>query len=156
TRLPASNSTTPSNAMCPRSGRTRPAIMLAIVVLPAPDEPNSAVTPPAASNLASSVKSPSRFPTSSANILLSVDARVGKPREQFGCDKRQQREDDSDDHQPQCGGIARWRLRIGIDRGRDRLRLAGDIRHEGDGRAELAERFGEAQHHAGDDAWQCE
>ena len=43
-----------------------------------------------------------------------------------------------------------------VDRRRNRLRLAGNIRHEGDGGAELAQRAGKAQHHAGDDARQSQ
>ena len=56
-----SNSTLSSSAMRPRSGVTRPAIMLTIVVLPEPDGPNSAVTPPAVSNRAAMLKSPRRL-----------------------------------------------------------------------------------------------
>ena len=41
---------------------------------------------------------------------------------------------------------------IGVDGGGNGLRLAGNVRHEGDRRAELAHRLGEGQHHAGDDA----
>ena len=42
-----SNSTVSSSTMRPRSGVTSPAIMLTSEVLPAPEGPNSAVTPPA-------------------------------------------------------------------------------------------------------------
>ena len=48
-RASASNSTSPSSAMRPRSGRISPAIMLMMLVLPAPEGPNSAVAPPAPS-----------------------------------------------------------------------------------------------------------
>ena len=41
-----------------------------------------------------------------------------------------------------------------VDRGRQGLRLAGDVRDEGDRRAELAERAREGQDHAGEDARQ--
>ena len=41
-----------------------------------------------------------------------------------------------------------------VDRGRQCLRLAGDVRDEGDRRAEFAEGAGERQHHAGEDAGQ--
>ena len=44
----------------------------------------------------------------------------------------------------------------GVDGGRDRLRLARNVGHEGDGGAELAERLGEAEHDAGDEAGQRE
>ena len=46
-RAALSNRTVSSSAMQPRSGLTRPAIMLTIEVLPEPDGPNSAVTVPA-------------------------------------------------------------------------------------------------------------
>src|ERR1051325_1759578 len=136
----------------PRSGVTSPATMLTIEVLPDPEGPNSAVTPPAASNFAAIEKSPSRFSTSTASILLPVEARAGAPREPFGEDQRDQRDDDRDDDQPSGRRVRVGDLRVGIDRGRDGLRFARNVRHEGDRGAELAQRLGKAQHHAGDDA----
>ena len=64
-RAALSNSTVSSSAMRPRSGVTRPAIMLTIEVLPAPDGPNSAVTPPVALELRGELKV--------AELLFDVD-----------------------------------------------------------------------------------
>ena len=46
------------------------------------------------------------------------------------------------------------RLDQRIDRRRNGLGLAGNVRHEGDGRAEFADRLGKAEHHAGEHAGQ--
>ena len=47
--------------------------------------------------------------------------------------------------------LAAGNLGQGVDRRRQRLGLAGNVRDEGDGRAEFTHRLGEAQDHAGDD-----
>src|ERR1044071_2266051 len=139
-----SNSTVPLQTIRPRSGVMRPATMLTIEVLPDPDGPNSAVTPSGASNAAATLKSPSFFSTSTASMSLPVEARAGAAREPFGSDQRDQRDHDRD-HDQACGrSIGVRNLRIGIDRRRDGLRLARNVRHERDGRAEFAERLGEA------------
>src|SRR6187399_2339678 len=154
TRRAESNRTVPLHTIRPRSGVTSPATMLTIEVLPEPDGPNSAVTPSAASNVAATLKSPSFFSTSTASMSLPVEAGAGATREPFGDDQRGERDDDRD-HDQACGrGIGVRNLRVGVDRGRDGLRLARDVRYERDGRAEFTERLGEAQHHAGDDAGQ--
>ena len=44
-RAALSNSISPSSSMRPRSGRSRPAIILIMLVLPAPEGPNKAVAP---------------------------------------------------------------------------------------------------------------
>src|SRR5881398_1742784 len=93
----ASNISVPLQMMRPRSGVISPATMLTIEVLPEPDGPNRAVTPPAASNFAASAKSPSRFSTSTASISFPVDACAHAPREPLGEDQRDQRDDDRDD-----------------------------------------------------------
>ena len=95
-------------ARCGRDpGVTSPAIMLTIEVLPAPDGPNSAVTPPAASNCAASAKSPSRlFDVDARASSLPVEARAGAPREPFRSDQRDQRDHDRDDDQPHGRGVA--------------------------------------------------
>src|SRR5262245_30490253 len=128
--------------MRPRSGATRPAIMLTIEVLPEPDAPNSAVTPPAVSNFAASENSPSLFSTSTASISIPVVSHAGTPREPLGCDQRGERDNDRHQYKSHCRGVATGHLRQCVDRGRDRLRLAGDVGDEGDGGAELAERLG--------------
>src|SRR5436190_6074885 len=155
-RVALSNKTVSSSAMRPRSGVTRPAIMLTIEVLPAPEGPYSAVAPPSVSNRAAIAKSPRRFSTSTKSISVSVIAHAGAPREPLRRNQRRERDHDGDDDKAGRGGIAVRDLREGVDRSRQRLRLAGNVGDEGDGGAELAERLGEAQHHAGDDAGQCE
>src|SRR3954469_25319256 len=149
-RPPETNSSASPLRMRPRLSRISPATMLTIEVLPEPDGPNRAVTPPAASNFAATAKSPSRFSTSTASISFPVDARAHAPREPLGEDQRDQRDDDRDDDQPPRCGVGVGDLHIGVDRGRDGLRLAGNVRHKGDRGAELAQRLGEAQHHPGD------
>src|SRR5690242_10734281 len=121
-----SNSTVSSSTMRPRSGVIRPAIILTTDVLPAPDGPNKAVTPPCASNCAARENSPSFFSTSTDNISLSVETRAGAARQPFGCDERGQRNDDGDDHEPSgCAFAARY-LHEGVDCRGDGLCLAGD------------------------------
>src|SRR5215212_1171824 len=149
-----SNSTVSSSTMRPRSGVTNPAIILTKVVLPAPDGPNNAVTPLFASKRTASEKSPSFFSASTDSISISVEAGAGAARQPFGGDQRRERDDDGDDNQPARRAFATRHLHEGVDCRRDGLRLAGNIGHEGDGGAELAQRLGEAEHHAGDDARQ--
>ena len=72
-RAAVSSSVSPSSAMMPRSGRSRPAIMLISEVLPAPEAPNSPVTRPSLVKEAASENSPSCF--------VDVDAQHG----QFPC-----------------------------------------------------------------------
>src|SRR5882724_7874436 len=147
-------------AMRPRSGVTNPAIMLISVVLPAPEGPNRAVTPFAVAKRALTVNSPSRafnrFSTSTVSTLLSVKAHAGPACQPFGEHERHERNRDRDQHQASGGCIATGRLGEGVDRGGDRLGLTRDVGDEGDGRAELAERLGKAEHAARDQPWQCE
>src|ERR1044072_756706 len=138
--------------MRPRSGVTSPATMLTTEVLPEPEGPNSAVTPPVASNFAVIVKSPSRFSTSTASILFPVEARAGAPREPFGKNQCDERDDDRDDDKPPGCRVRVGNLSVGIDRGRDGLCFARNVRDKRDRGAELAEGLGETQHHAGNDA----
>ena len=56
------------------------------------------------------------------------------------------------DRQTQSTDIAARNLRQRVDRGRNGLRLAGNIGDEGDRRAEFAERLGEGENGADDDA----
>src|SRR5689334_11662866 len=149
---PESNSSVPSYMIRPRSGVIRPAIMLTMDVLPEPDGPNSAVTPSGASNFAATVNSPSRFSTSTVSILDPVHPRADVAGEPFGGDQRNQRNDDGEHGEPRRRRVTRGDLQVSVDRRRDRLRLARNIRHERDRGAELAESLGKAQHHAGNDA----
>src|SRR6266496_242806 len=151
-----SNNSVPLDETRPRSGVTRPATMLMIEVLPEPDGPNSAVTPSAASNFAAMVKSANRFSTATLSMSASVQPNVGAAREPFGADQGDQRDQDRDEHQSPGRRIAARGLRVGVDRGRDGLRLARNVGDERDGGAEFAQRLGKAQHHAGDDAGQRE
>src|SRR6266699_4345233 len=100
-----SNSTISATAMRPRSGVTSPAIMLTTVVLPAPEGPNTAVTPFAVAKRVLTVNSPSRvedareravsrFSTSTVSMLLSVKAHAGPARQPFGKHERHERDRD--------------------------------------------------------------
>src|SRR5947209_9733819 len=152
TRPAESNSSVPLTAMRPRSGVKRPAIMLTIDVLPEPEGPNRAVTPSGVSNFTATLKSPSCFSTSTTSMSAPVQPGAGAPREPFGRNKRDQRDDDCYNDEPRSRRIAAGDLQIGIDRRREGLGFARNIRHERNGSAEFAERFGKTQHHAGDDA----
>src|SRR5215470_10461429 len=101
-----SNSTVSAMAMRPRSGTTRPAIMLTTVVLPAPEGPNRAVTPFAVAKRALTVNSPRRFSTSTVSTLLSVKTHAGPARQAFGEHQRHERNRDRDQYQASGGGIA--------------------------------------------------
>src|SRR5262245_65325454 len=114
TPAPASNSTTSSNRMRPRSGVSSPAIMLTIEVLPEPEAPNSAVTPPWVANAAAIEKSPRRFSTSSASMLFPVVAHAGAAREPFRDDQRRQRDHDRHQHQAAGGGVAAGNVGVGV------------------------------------------
>src|SRR3954453_14058386 len=138
-RAAVSSSVSPSTAMLPRSGRSRPAIMLTSEVLPAPDTPNRPVTRPSLANAASMKKSPSCLETSTRSISASMQAPGGAARKEFGCDQRGHGDDDGDDYQAQRRGIAIRGLDQRIDRRGDGLGLAGDVGDEGDGGAELAD-----------------
>src|ERR1700730_12300932 len=98
-RLAESNSTAASITIRPRSGATSPEIMLTSVGLPAPEGPNTAVTPSRVSKRALREKSPSRFSTSTASILFPVEAQAGAPRKPFGGDQRGQRHGDGHQHE---------------------------------------------------------
>src|SRR5215470_5267826 len=119
-----SNNTVSAMAMRPRSGATRPAIMLTSVVLPAPEAPNRAVTPFAVTKRALSVNSPRRLSTSTLSMLLSVKTHAGPARQPFREHERHERNRDCDQHQTPGGCIATGGLGEGVDRRRDRLRLA--------------------------------
>src|SRR5215475_6559045 len=145
-----SNNAVSAMAMWPRSGVTRPAIMLTSVVLPEPDGPNRAVTPAPVLKHTLTMNSPRRFSTSTLSTLLSVKAHAGPARQPFGEHECHERERDRDQHQASGGCIATGRLCESVDRRRDRLRLARDVGDERDGRTELAQRLGKAKHAAGD------
>src|SRR6266545_1153344 len=106
TRACESNRTVLSSLMRPRSGLSKPAIMLTMVVLPAPEGPNKAVTPGVVSNSAASRKSPSRFSTATVSTLFTMETCAGAARQPFGCDQRDERDIDGNDDQAAGGCIA--------------------------------------------------
>src|SRR5208283_5178096 len=130
------------------------AIMLTTVVLPAPEAPNRAVTPVSLANFAATANSPSRLSTSTVSILNPVKPRAGAAGEPFRRDQCGERNDHGDDDERERGTVATRNLRQRVNRRRNGLCLARDVRDEGDGCAEFAERAGEGEHHAGDDAGQ--
>src|ERR1700681_4414399 len=123
-RSAESNSTVSSIAIRPRSGATSPEIMLISVVLPAPEGPDTAVTPLPVWKRALRTKSPSRFSTSTPSILFPVEAHAGAARQPFGGHQRGERDGDGHQHEASRRRIAIGHLGEGVDGGRDRLRLA--------------------------------
>ena len=154
-RASVSSSTSPSMAMTPRSGFVSPAIMLTSEVFPAPEAPNRPVTRPSLAKATSTRKFTELFCDVNAQHGQFPCRRLcGAPREPFGGDQGCQRDQDRDHHQPQCRGVAIRRLDQRIDRRGNGLGFAGDVGHEGNGGAELADRLGKAEHHAGQHARQ--
>ena len=126
-------------------GREQPGDHVDHVVLPAPEAPNSAVAPPAASKrgVDREIAQP-LFDVDRQHRQAPCSRAAGAAREPFRRDQRGERDDDGDHHQLQRGGVAARHLRERVDRRRDGLRLARDVGDEGDGGAELAERLGKA------------
>ena len=91
--------------------------MLTTVVFPAPEGPNNAVTPPAASKRTASLNAPSSFSTSTASTIIPVEAHAGAAGEPFRGEERRKRQDDREQHQPACRGVAAGNLHQGVDRG---------------------------------------
>src|SRR5262245_27147716 len=149
----ASNTASPLISMRPRSGRRMPAIALITEVLPAPDRPKSAVTPSPASNDAARRNSPSPRSMSSDSIFAGNPER-GSAHQDLGDVERGEGQQHGEDAQPHGGCVAGGDLRIGVDGERQRARLPGYVRHESDGRAELAEAAREGEQHTGDDPGQ--
>src|SRR5262245_63935273 len=96
--------------MRPESGRARPAIRLSTVLLPAPERPKSAVTPPPVANATSSAKVPRRQRTSSSSIAARR-ARRGAAHEDLGSHQRRERKEDGQDGQAERLCIAAGHLR---------------------------------------------
>src|SRR6185369_972369 len=119
---PLSYSVRPSTVMRPDCGRARPAIRLSTVLLPAPERPKSAVTPPPVAKAASRVKVPRRQRTSNSSIAAR-GARRGAPHQDFGGHQRGERQEDRQDAEAQRLGIAARHLRERIDREREGLGL---------------------------------
>src|SRR6202171_5582930 len=113
-RLAESNSTVSAIAIRPRSGASSPEIMLTSVVLPAPEGPNTAVTPLPVWKRALREKSPSRFWTSTASILFPVEAQAGAARQPFGGDQRDERNGDGHQHEAPRSRVAVGHLGEGV------------------------------------------
>src|SRR5712691_6030565 len=153
TKMPCSVSvkTSPSTAIWPCSGRRRPAIALISEVLPAPERPKRAVRPPALSNAASRTKLPKWCSTATLSTSEPLCAACRPLDQDLGGQQGGERDRDRHKRQPQRRKIAAGDLDQRIDRGRQRLGFAGDVRDEGDRRAKLAKRAGKGEDHAGDD-----
>ena len=121
-------------------------------VLPAPDRPKRATSPPP--------RGEAGIEQESAQAMLDVDGerhstssrRLARRAISSDASRRQHGDGDRDEGQAQRAHVAARHLREGVDGRGQRLRLAGDVGDEGDGGAELAHGLGEAQDHAGDDA----
>src|SRR5579863_3107257 len=178
-QMPAalSNSTSPATSIRPRSGRSSPAIISRMLVLPAPERPSSAVSPLGASKRAAMCLPPlSGAPrcnststlnaTGSENALsedaLSKDAlskdmappgRIAPtgtpPYQHFGSKQRRQRYQHRNDRQPDHLGFTARGLQACENRQRQRFGFARNAGDEGDGGAELPDRPGKAQHQPG-------
>jgi len=110
-----------------------------MLVLPAP-EARTARYPVRGSNLAETVNWPSRFSTSTISITRPVEAHAGATANHPKSPAPQGRSR-RDEHEAKRRPVAAGHLGVGVDRRRDRLGLAGNVRHEGDGGAELAQRL---------------
>src|SRR5882672_581616 len=149
---PLSNTGSPSIVMRPRSGRRMPAMALTTEVLPAPERPKSAVTPSPTRNEAASRKPPSVRSMSTDSIFFASYPARSAAHQDFRNVQRGKRQKHRYEAQSHRRLVARRRLRKGIDRERQGARLAGNVRHEGDGRAEFTEAAREGEQHAGDEA----
>ena len=123
---------------------------LTTLVLPAPEGPNSAVTP-ARSQLERHVEREGAEAVAQRDLDAHRRMRARRCGE-FGERHEDQRQHDGDQRQPRRFRLAARRLQRGVDRQRQGARLAGNVGDEGDDRAELAEARGERGDHAGDDA----
>jgi len=89
-------------------------------------------------------------------LTLIPHAAADRLRDPFRHENRREGDAERYQGQPERPGFAAWNLREGVDQRRQRLRLAGNIRHEGDGGAELAHGAREGENGAGDDPGQNE
>src|SRR5712672_3302368 len=152
---PLSNTGSPSIVMRPRSGRRMPAMALTTEVLPAPERPKSAVTPSPASKAALRRNAPRRRSMSTVSVIASHPF-CRTAHQYFRNVERGERKQHRNEAQPQRGLVSRRRLRIGIDRERQRARLAGYVGDESNGRAELSQAARKGQQHACDDSRQSQ
>src|SRR5436305_1583435 len=108
----ASNSVSPSTRTCPASGSTSPATMLSTLVLPAPEGPNSTVSPASATIRQAISVPPSRLARSRSKDM-QPPARA--PRDKLGGEQRAQREQHRDAGEAQHLPLATRQLQRGID-----------------------------------------
>src|SRR3569623_361570 len=106
----------PPMTMVPRLGFDRPAIMLMIELLPAPDAPNRPVTRLSLSNAASSLNSPSCLVTLTLSMSQPMNAAQRASREELRRDQRADRHAGGNNDQPQGGQVAVRHLNQRIDR----------------------------------------
>src|SRR6185503_14185686 len=150
----SSKSVRPPTAMRPRSGLTSPAIAFTSVLLPAPERPKSATMGASAAKRASRRNPPCISVTSTSSMgRLGAAAAAHEP---FREGERRDRERDGEEREAQDLVVVTGGLRERVDRERQRLRLARDVRDEGDRGAELTERAREGEDRAGDEARPCE
>ena len=127
-----------------------PAIAFTSVVLPEPERPKSATIGASLRNAASSAKAPRRTATSTS----SMARRLASARRTSHSESASAPSDSTTEkmRQAQRLRVAARHLRERVDGERQRLRLAGNVGDERDGRAELAQGAREREQRAGDDA----
>src|SRR5664280_1384385 len=153
----ASKSTSPSSATCPWSGRSSPAMALSVNVLPAPEGPNSTSR---VASLAKAMSSSNRCDGSPMVLRTAtfhfMARRSRAPRNacrrQAACEQQHRDAGDRRQKDEPVGQIILAGLYGFVDGDRHRLRLAGDAARDHQGRAEFAQRSGEREQGAGEDA----
>src|SRR5258706_13988627 len=132
-----SKSTRSPITMRPRSGRAMPGIASTSVVFPEPERPKSATIGASLANAASSRNLPRGTATSTSSMVRARRASAHQP---FGEGERNERKHDGEERQAKRLRIAARNLGERVDRERQRARLARNVGHEGDGRAEFTQR----------------
>ena len=151
---PVSSSGSPSSTIRPRSGRSRPAIAVdhrRLAGTRAAEQRRDAARGREADVERSSAPRRQAMSTSSIRRRAPSGPRA---RQQLRGDHRGEGEGDRHQRQAQGTGLAAGDLGEGVDRRGQGLGLARDVGDEGDGGAELAQRLGIGQHHAGHHAGQ--
>src|SRR5580693_3307606 len=133
--------------MRPESGRSRPAMMRRIVVLPAPEGAKSAVHGASKVNLMSRSSGPARCWMEISWTVVRPATWLGKlPPRAARVDEGQA--GDCEGYQQECGaigGIVAAVLHLVVERDREGLGDAGDVAAEHEDYAELAYRVQEHQ-----------
>src|SRR5204863_1057784 len=144
-----SKSVRPAMTICPRTGRTMPAIACTMEVLPDPDRPKRATIGASAAKAPSNENVPRR---SAASSSIMGGFRPAAAHEPLGEGERREGKDDREDAKADHLRVLPRHLRERIDRERERLRFSGDVRYERDRGAEFAQRAREGEDRARDDA----